>query len=126
MSTNTPRQQFADDFAGTAFQSKDGEQKIVGKFGEIVRLDDGTWDAWFIGPELEPLSEHKLTALEKKARGIGHFRRLTGEAYMQGEGEDFVRQVAPLIGVKKRRRISQQERERLRRQAAKARESIAA
>ena len=116
------KKEFGKEFASTAFQTVDNERRIVGKFGSIAQLDNGTIDVWFVGPDLEPLSGQKLAAIVRKAPQNWHLTILTGEAYAQGQGREFVRQAADLCGVRKRRRISQSERERLKSQVAKARD----
>jgi len=54
------RKQFARNFPRNAFRRIDGVMHIVGKWGSIVRLDDGTYDAWFVKPDRSPLSDQKL------------------------------------------------------------------
>lgn len=115
------RQQFGDDFAGSAFQTTDGDQNIVGKWGRICQLDDGTYDCWFVGPGLAPLGARKIGAIEKKCRLNDGFVKLTGEAYTQGRGRDFVLRMAPLVGVKMKRKLSPAVRENLAKNLARAR-----
>lgn len=102
----TLRQDFADDFAGPSFQRIDGEMQIVGKWGRISQFEDGTYDVWFIGPDLSPLSDQKLTAIRQKCPEWMGLRMLDGEAYATGKGREFVLQAARLTGVKRKRRVS--------------------
>lgn len=105
----TLRQRFKDDFASSAFQTYCGDDAIIGKFGVIVELEDNYYDCWFVYPDGSPLSERKLTILEENTKEIGGIIRLTGEAYTQGRGESFVREIAPYVGVKKKKRVSEKQ-----------------
>lgn len=102
----TLRQRFKEDFAGSAFQEHCGDPSIVGKYGVITELEDALYDVWIVYPDGSPLSERKLTILEKKCPLNWGFVRLTGEGYMQGRGSDFVREIAPIIGVRKKRKMT--------------------
>lgn len=103
----TLRQDFADDFAGSAFREYAGDKAIVGKYGAITRLDDGTYDCWFVDTRTGgPLTEHRLSAVAKNVPEKWGLTRLNGEAYTQGRGPAFVREMAALCGVKRRKRMS--------------------
>ena len=102
----TLRQDFADDFSGPSFRTIDGETQIVGKWGRISQFEDGTFDVWFIGPDLAPLSNQKLAAIRQKCPEWMGLRILDGEAYAQGAGREFALQAARLTGVKRKRRVS--------------------
>lgn len=117
------KEQFGNDFASTAFQKIDGEERIVGKFGNITQLDDGTYDIWIVGPNLEPLGERKITAIEKKSKAWLKLTRLNGEAYAQVRDKEIVRKIGPLLGIKRRRQLSPEAKEKLRENIKKARES---
>ena len=117
----TLRQRFKDDFASSAFQTHCGDDAIVGKFGVITELDDGTVDVWFVYPDGSPLSERKLTILEENTKESGGIIRLTGEAYTQGKGDNFVREIAPYVGVKKKKRVSEKQKAQGAANLAKAR-----
>lgn len=98
------RLDFVDDFSRSAFQLIDGEQRIVGKWGQITQLDDGTYDCWFVGLNLTPLTAHRLAAIRQKVAQEGGFRQLTGEASIQGRGRAFVLKMAAVAGIKRKRR----------------------
>lgn len=102
----TLRQQFGDDFSSSAFKKIGDEENIVGKYGRIMQLDDGSFDCWFVGSDLTPLTTQKLNAIANNLRVEGKLHRLDGEAWVQGRGRDFVLKVAPLAGVKRKRRYS--------------------
>jgi len=116
------RHQFGQDFASSAFRDVDGDKAIVGKYGIIVQLEDGLYDVWFVRPDGSPLTEHKITAVAKNLPENTGLVRLDGEAYAQGRGEDWVREMASLVGVKKRKQLSPEARaraaERMRKVAA--------
>lgn len=98
------RDEFGNNFSRSAFQTIDGEQYIVGRWGRISRLDDGSYDAWFIGPNRSPLSNQKLALIRKSVSLARGLRVLTGEAYAQGKGRAFVLVMAPICGVRKKKR----------------------
>ena len=100
----TFRQEFDRDFSISAFRQIDGETVIMGKWGRITQNDDDSYDCWFVSPDLSPLTEHKITAIQKKLRETRVLRRMTGEADIQGTGRDFVLEMAVLAGVKKKRK----------------------
>jgi hypothetical protein len=97
---------FRKDFSSSAFRKINGDLEIFGKFGRIIQLDDGTFDAWFVGPrpKLLPLSGQRMAVIRKNIPEEWGLRELTGEAWVQGRGRDFVLHVARLLGVKKKRR----------------------
>lgn len=100
------RQQFHDAFASTAFRQVAGDDAIVGKFGSIAQLDDGTFDCWFVRPDGSPLSERKLAAIAKKLPVEAGLTKLSGEAYTQGADRAFVLEIASLLGIKRRKRMN--------------------
>ena len=106
-------------YSKTAYRVIDGEPALVGKFGRITQLDNGDFDVWFIGPDLSPLGERKIGVIERNLSVEGPLNRLNGEAYIQGRGAAFLRETADLCGVRKKRRVSQKERDRLARMREK-------
>ena len=107
------RQTFKDDFAKSAFSGSGINTIITGKYGVIQQLEDGMYDIWFVGPELSPLGGRRLGALARNPSLEGRLNVLTGEAYTQVATAEDVRLIAPLVGVRKKRKISQAEKERL-------------
>lgn len=107
------RQQFRDDFSRTAFQLVDGEERIVGKYGQIVQMDDGSFDCWFVGQNLRPLTGRRIASIRQNLPAGVHLTELTGEAYAQGRGRGFVKEMAVLAGIRRKRRVSQATREHL-------------
>lgn len=110
----TLKQDFADDFSSSAFGHMSGDPAIIGKWGSITQLDDGTYDAWFhdVTDFTGSLSGRRLANIERECRSTDGFVRLTGEGYTQGKGRDFVLRMAVLAGVKRKRRMSSESRQR--------------
>lgn len=103
---------FKQDFASTAYKTIDNERRIVGKFGKVTILDDGTFDVWIISPSREPIGTRKLNNLENAFSALNgweqaRYERLTGEAYIQTTDRSLVREVAFMLGVKRRKRYSE-------------------
>lgn len=119
----TLKQDFINDFSISAFKTIDGEQVIQGKYGIITQ--DDMYDAWFFGD----LSSRKVTNLEKAVRDLNHtvegtLTRVTGEMWVRGRGKEFVREIAPYVGVKRKRRISSKTRQENIKRLHEARNSL--
>jgi len=119
---------FKQDFASTAYKTINGERRIVGKFGEVTILDDDTYDIWIIQPSREPIGTRKLNNLEKAFSALkgweqARYERLTGEAYIQTTDRSLVREVAFMLGVKRRKRYSEATRQANAARLAKYREN---
>jgi len=99
------RKIFKNDVSSSAFNMIDGEIRITGKWGQISIISD-YFDIWFIQPDLQPLSHQKLTAIRKNFPVDGELRILNGEAYTQTRDEASVRHALPLLGIKKKRKLS--------------------
>ena len=107
------RELFKDRVSSSAFQVVDGELRIIGKFGQLSTIGD-KFDIWFIGPGTDPLGAHKMTAIAKKLPENAGLVRLDGEAYYQTRDIRLVDKTLPLLGVKKKRRYSDEYKEKLR------------
>lgn len=108
----TLREDFSEDFASSAFGEVSGDKAIIGKWGSITRLDDGTFDAWFHAKDLSrSLTGRRLAKIERECHPEDGFVKLTGEGYAQGRGREFVLRMAVLAGVRKKRRMSAEARE---------------
>lgn len=95
------------DFASSAFRTIDDDSAIIGKFGRIIQLDDGTFDCWFVGPNLAPLGARRIASIRRNLSKEGTFHELTGEAWIQGRGREFVLRCAPLLGIRRKKRVSE-------------------
>jgi hypothetical protein len=98
---------FKNEFASSAFRSIDDDSAIVGKYGRIIQLDNGVFDVWFVGPNLTPLGGRRLATIRRNLSQEGTFHELTGEGWIQGRGREFVLTCAPLLGIKRKRRVSE-------------------
>lgn len=98
---------FRNDFASSAFRAIDDVSAISGRFGRVIQLDDGTFDCLFVGPNLAPLTGRRIASIRRNLAQEGTFRELTGEAWIQGRGRDFVLRCAPLLGIRRKKRVSE-------------------
>ena len=115
------REIFGNEISSSAFQVIDGETCVVGKFAQIALMENGLFDIWLVGPELESLSTRKLNIIVKKFPQEATFTVLTGEAYTQVQDKDLVPKSLSLLGIKKKRKLSPETREKLIRQLKTAR-----
>ena len=117
---------FGKDFASSAFKTIDDEAKIVGKFYEETLMADGTYDVWIVRPDREPIGTRKLNNLESSLSSIitnneAVYSRLDGEAYLHTSDKSYDREVALLLGIKRRKQYSEAERQRKRERLAAVR-----
>ncbi len=113
MKSKSLRNIFRNNISSSAFHVIDGETRIMGKFAQIALLDNGGFDIWLVGPELEPLSTLKLNSIIKKFPEEVTFTVLTGEAYTQTKNKEIVLKTLPLLGIKKKKKVSPELREKL-------------
>jgi hypothetical protein len=107
------RRLFENEVSSSAFQVIDGELRIIGKFAQISILDNGLFDIWLVAPGLEPLSTRKLNSIMKMFPQEAKFTVLTGEAYTQVRDQDIVLERLSLLGIKKKRKLSPEAKEKL-------------
>jgi len=107
------RKIFENEVSSGAFHVIDGETRIVGKFAQISMLENGWFDIWVVGPGLEPISTRKLNCIMKMFPQEVKFTVLTGEAYTQVRDKNIVLKTLSLLGIKKKRRLSLETREKL-------------
>ena len=115
------RATFGQDFSRSAFQLIDGELRIIGKFGEIALNDDGSFDVWIVKPNRSPIGTRKLNNIVSAICNTSwkvDIHVLTGEAWFTTKEPALVRQIAPLLGIFKRRTYSEEVLKRMREQAA--------
>ena len=115
------RKTFDQHFARSAFRFIDDELRIIGKFGEIALNDDGSFDVWMVMPGRSPIGTRKLTNLCAFVQNLSReadIHRLTGEAWFTTKEPALVREIAPLLGIFKRRTYSEEVLKRMREQAA--------
>lgn len=107
------RRIFGSEVSSSSFQVIDGESRIVGKFAQIALMEDGSFDIWLVGPGLQPLSARKLNSIVKMFPLGAEFTVLTGEAYTQVQDKDVVLKSLSLLGIRKKRKLSPEVREKL-------------
>jgi len=112
---STLREDFGDKFSGSAFVQIDNEPRLIGKYGQLSKLPNGDYDAWFVGKnqgrspgDYAPLSGRRLAAIRRAcASEEGHFMMGTGEAWIQGDASrEFALRMASLLGIKRKRHLS--------------------
>ena len=99
------KETFKNDVSSGSFKIVDSEKRLVGKWGQISIIDD-VFDIWLIKPDLTPLTERKLTVIQKILPDNPPLIRLTGEAYFQTKNEELVRKCIPFLGIRKRKQQS--------------------
>jgi len=110
--------------SSTAIQERDGEYVIVGKFCIITSQGGGRCDVWLCNSKdlAEGLSTRKLNILLKKLRLKEGFTVLDGEAYAHCRGKKLIENNLKLLGIRKRRQITEKSRKKLVEQARKLKE----
>lgn len=103
---------FKEHVSSSAFRVIDGEPRIVGKFGQISVVGD-KYDVWLVQPDLSPLTNRRINAILKNSPLIGGFQRLNGEAYIQAADFNAVLSLLLKMGIRKKRKVSQAELDRL-------------
>lgn len=106
------RTYFGNDASGSAFKTVDGQLRIIGKWGQVEIVGE-YFDIWLVKPDISPLSGQKLGALLTKLRKSDEFTVLNGEAYYQTTDIEYVRQTLPLLGVRRKRRLTDETRKKL-------------
>ncbi len=91
-----------------AFKWIDGQMRIIGKLGQISLIHN-MYDIWLITPELEPLSERKLTFILKKFPQKLEYTRLNGEVWAHTRDKRLVLDVLSLLKIRKRKIITKDE-----------------
>lgn len=107
------RRLFEHEVSYSAFQKIDDELRIIGKFAQIALLDDGELDIWLVRPGLKPISARKLSSIIKMFPQEAKFTILTGEAYTQVSDKNIVIERLSLLGIRRKRKLSQETKEKL-------------
>lgn len=114
------REEFKNHVSKSAFKVVDGVTRIIGKHGEI-ELIDNEYDIYFVGPDRTPLHGLTLSTIRKKLPLNAPLEVLTGEAYIRTKDFDLAVLCLDLLKVRKKRQISDKEKERLRKQMSNIR-----
>lgn len=114
------KQLFGSIVSSSAFRVIDGEERMVGKFGEVSVLDDGLYDIWLIGRGMKPLSKRKLRSIIGKFPQGARFTELTGEAFTQVGATNAIIKSLSLLGIKRKRVLTEAAKEALRHRLQRA------
>ena len=106
------REIFKNDVSKSAFKVIDGVTRIVGKYGEVEVVED-IFDVFIVGPNRTPLHGRRIASILRKLPENIDFTELNGEAWHQTTDEELVRLTLPLLGVRKKRKISEEQRSRI-------------
>ena len=118
------KQEIFDAFQGeiskTAIIQKDGAWRIVGKWCEIERVGN-LWDIFICNPGdmTKGLGQRKVNNIIDRLKippTNGTFRILNGEAYTQVQDINLILQNLSLLGIRRKRRLSEKTRQALRKQ----------
>ena len=107
------RKIFKSHVSSGSFKNIDGEIRIVGKFGQVSLIND-VFDIWLVSEP--PLTPRKLSALLTSIPKEVSFTRLDTEAYIQTSDISTVLKLLPICGIRRKKEISKETRERLIRQ----------
>lgn len=108
----TLKELYGDIISKSAFKVVDGQMRIIGKWCELEIVGDKL-DIMLIGNDRKPLTERKITNLERKLPTNWHFHRLNGEAYTLVPLKTKLQQHLKLLGIRARKRISEETRQKL-------------
>jgi hypothetical protein len=117
------RKIFGNDVSSSAFKSIDGELNIVGKWCRIALEDNGVFDVWICNT-----ADLNSGLVQKKVRNIvsrlnsqarSPFHELNGEAWGKVRGKEIILENLSVLGIKKKRRISDEQRKRIAEQLKK-------
>jgi hypothetical protein len=120
------RRDFGGDFSSGAFRHIDEEANIVGRFGRIREMPDGTYDVWFVPADIRTgHSGRRMAGSRRACEAAGDkLILLDGEGYARGRGRDFVLRMAVLAGVRRKGKMSPARLAALARARALATESL--
>jgi hypothetical protein len=117
------REIFGKDVSSSAFKLIDGELTIVGKWCRIALDDDGEIDLWICNTAdmLAGLGTLKLrNVISRINYRVGStLRELNGEAWGKVRGKEIILENLPVLGIKKKRRVSDEQRKQMTEQLKK-------
>ena len=119
------REIFARDVSSVAFKLIDGELNIIGKWCRITLEDNGVFDVWICNTAdiQKGLGVRKVRniVLSLNSTAGSPFHELNGEAWGKVRGKEIILENLPVLGIKKKRRISDEQRKRIAEQLKKYR-----
>lgn len=109
---------FRGDISKSAIIEKDHVWCIVGKFCEIERVGD-LWDLYICNPKnmTKGLSQRKVSIIVSELQNHptkATFTVLNGEAYCQIESVDLILKNLDLLGIRKKKKLTSEQRQALR------------
>lgn len=117
------REIFGNDVSSVAFKLINGELNIIGKWCRITLEDNGVFDVWICNTAdiQKGLGAQKVRNIISRLNypAGSPFHELTGEAWGKVRGKEIILQNLPLLGIKKKRRISDQQRKQMAEQLKK-------
>lgn len=119
------REIFGKDISSSAFKIIDGELNIVGRYCRISLEGDGLFDIWIcnhadIQKGLSTVRVRNIISRLNPPVG-SPFHELTGEAWGRVQGKEIILQNHPLLGIRKKRRVSDEQRKQMAEQLKKYR-----
>ncbi len=100
----------------TAIQLVDDEWRIVGNWCYVIYDGNNMWDVWICNPPClrDGLGQRKVKNIICSFKGVVKtpFRELTGEAYTKVQGTDAILNNLGLLGIRKKRQISEAQRKK--------------
>lgn len=117
------RHVFGDDVSSVAFKLIDGELNIIGKWCRITLEDNGVFDLWICNTaDLQKgLGAQKVrNVISRLNSPVGStFHELTGEGWGKVRDKEIILQNLPLLGIRRKRRISDEQRKKMAEQLIK-------
>lgn len=114
---------FGKDISSSAFKIIDGELNIIGKYCRITLEDNGVFDVFICNHAdiKKGLSTVRVrNVISRLNIPVGsHFHELTGEAWGKVQGKEIILENLPLLGIRKKRSVSDEQRKQMAEQLKK-------
>lgn len=108
------REIFGNDVSSSAFQMIDTELNIVGKWCRITQDSELVFDVWICNhADLNSgLGQRKVRNIISRLNSPAGspFHELTGEAWGKVRDKEIILENLPVLGIKKKRRVSDEQR----------------
>lgn len=112
-----------------AIQLIDDEWRIVGKWCYVTQDNQTTWDIWICNPAdlCQGLGQRKVRNILSGLNSCTGeaFHELTGEAWGKVRGTEIILRNLDLLGIRKKRVISEQQRKALAERLKSVRQQVA-
>ena len=117
------RKIFGNDVSSVAFKVIDGELNIIGKWCRITLEDNGGFDVWICNTAdiQKGLGAQKVRNVISRLNSPAGspFHELTGEAWGEVKDKEIILKNLPLLGIRKKRRVSDEQRKQMSEQLKK-------